>query len=191
MKKLFLFIILLGQMWAQSGPYQQFLDFMNTPGGRILEIEFYQEQNGERYESNGTFYYMGKHHYTFDAHDQRMTYNRGDLTTINKLGKQVILDSAIPGDVTIFDILTGENDAVEIGEPLLEKSGFRIPFTLSEWDINGKIMTNHGSGQPREIIMRLSNSDSLSIKIISAEPLGNRAVGEIDLSEYETIDLRE
>ena len=176
---------------AQSKPYQNFLDFMNIPGGLILEIEFYQEQNGERFESDGTFYYIEKNHYIFDSYDHRLTFKYGELTSLNKLGKQVILDSAIPGDVTIFDILTGENDAVEIGEPLLEKSGFRIPFTLSEWDINGKIMTNHGSGQPREIIMRLSSSDSLSIKIISAEPLGNRAVGEIDLSEYETIDLRE
>ena len=31
-------------MGAQPGPYQQFLDYMNEKGGRIFEIEFYQEQ---------------------------------------------------------------------------------------------------------------------------------------------------
>ena len=47
-------------MGAQSGPYQEFLDYMNEKGGRIFEVEFYQEQFGKRFESNGTFFYLGK-----------------------------------------------------------------------------------------------------------------------------------
>jgi hypothetical protein len=56
LKKNILFIILVGQMGAQPGPYQQFLDYMNAKSGRIFEIEFYQEQFGKRFESNGTFF---------------------------------------------------------------------------------------------------------------------------------------
>ena len=47
-------------MGAQPDPYRQFLDYMNAKGGRILEIEFYQEQFGERFESNGTFFIQEK-----------------------------------------------------------------------------------------------------------------------------------
>ena len=43
-------------MGAQPDPYQQFLDYMNVKSGRIFEIDFYQEQFGKRFESNGTFF---------------------------------------------------------------------------------------------------------------------------------------
>jgi hypothetical protein len=178
-------------MMAQSKPYQNFLDFMNISGGLILEIEFYQEQNGERFESDGTFYYIEKNHYIFDSYDHRLTFKYGELTSLNKLGKQVILDTTVPGDITVFDILTGENDAVETGDAILEKNGYRIPFTLKEWDLKGTIITNHGSGQPKQIIMKIDKYSEIRIRILSAEPLRNKEVGEVDLSEYEIIDLRE
>ena len=111
-------------MGAQPGPYQQFLDYMNAKSGRIFEIDFYQEQFGKRFESTGTFFYLGKKHYIFDALDQRITFNNDEITTINKVEKQVIYDQTIPGEFTIFDILTGTNESLQTGEPLLEKNGF-------------------------------------------------------------------
>ena len=178
-------------MGAQPDPYRQFLDYMNAKGGRILEIEIYQEQFGERIESNGTFFYLGKRHYTFDALDQRITFNKGEITTINKVGKQVIYDQTIPGEVTIFDILTGTNESLQIGEVLLEKNGFRIPFTLLDWEMNGTIRTIPDSGKPKEIILKTSDDSEIWIKIISLESVKGRDVATIDLTEYETIDLRE
>ena len=165
-------------MGAQPGPYQQFLDYMNAKSGRIFEIEFYQEQFGKRFESNGTFFYLGKKHYTFDALDQRITFNNGEITTINKVEKQVIYDQTIPGEVTIFDILTGTNKSLQTGEPLLEKNGFRIPFTLLDWEMHGTIAG---------IFLLLS----ILAKILSLASIKGRDVAAIDLTNYETIDLRE
>jgi hypothetical protein len=178
-------------MGAQPGPYQQFLDYMNAKSGRIFEIEFYQEQFGKRFESNGTFFYLGKKHYTFDALDQRITFNNGEITTINKVEKQVIYDQTIPGEVTIFDILTGTNKSLQTGEPLLEKNGFRIPFTLLDWEMHGTIRTIPGSGKPKEIILKTGDDSEIWIKIISLDSIKGRDVAAIDLTNYETIDLRE
>ena len=178
-------------MGAQPDPYQQFLDYMNAKGGRILEIEFYQEQFGERFESNGTFFYLGKRYYTFDALDQRITFNNGEITTINKVGKQVVYDQAIPGEVTIFDILTGTNKSLQTGETLLEKNGFRIPFTLLDWEMHGTIRTIPDSGKPKEIILKTDENSEIWIKIVSVESVKGRDVTTIDLTEYEIIDLRE
>ncbi len=191
MTKRYLLMMGFSLSFAQTDPYQEFFNYMNAQGGRILEIEFYQEQYGERYESKGTFYYSGKMHYTFDAVDQRITFKDGEITTINKVGKQVIYDRTIPGEVTIFDILTGTDDSIQRGEALLEKSGFRIPFTLSEWDMRGTIRTIPVIGKPKEIILKTGDDSDIRIKIISAEPGKERDVAEIDLTGYEIIDLRE
>tara|TARA_B100000029_G_scaffold88210_1_gene78112 strand:+ start:2883 stop:3458 length:576 start_codon:yes stop_codon:yes gene_type:complete len=190
-KKFLLGLCLLGQMLAEEDPYRQFLNYMNHEGGRILEIEFYQEQIGERFESGGTFYYFGETNYIFDSYDQRVVYHDGTITTINKVDRQVILDSAIPDEVTIFDILTGSNESIQQGKALLEKNGFRIPFTLGEWDMEGTIWTIPSSGQPREIHLKTGGDSDIRIKIISSEPGKGNDVAEINLSNYEIIDLRE
>jgi len=178
-------------MGAQSGPYQQFLDYMNEKGGRIFEIEYYQEQFGKQFEFNGTFFYFGKKHYTFDGLDQRITFNNGEITTINKLEKQVVYDQTISGEITIFDILTGTNESLQTGEPLLEKNGFRIPFTLLDWEIHGTIRTIPDNGKPKEIILKTGDDSEIWIKIISLDSTKERDVATIDLTEYEAIDLRE
>ncbi|MBT3180617.1 MAG: hypothetical protein HN674_03715 [Candidatus Marinimicrobia bacterium] len=191
MKKIFIFQIMLSLSLSQPDPYQQFLEFMNTKGGRILEIEFYQEQYGERYNSTGTFFYLGEMDYTFDANDQRISFNKGEIITINKIDKQVIYDKSIPGEVTIFDILIGEKNAIQTGEPLLEKNGLRIPFTLKEWDMRGAIRTNPSNGKPREIILNTDEDSEIRIKIISSKLANEQGARAINLTEYEIIDLRE
>jgi hypothetical protein len=187
----FLFGLTVSILLAQLDPYQAFMAYMIEPGGKIMEIEFSQEQYGERYESSGTFFYFGKKRYTFDAVDQRISYNNGIITTINKSQKQVIHDQAVPGEVTIFDVLTGEGKSIQTGEPIIEKGMFRIPFTLLEWEMKGVIRVVPVTGEPREVILSSGEVDEIRIRISSSEPANGKSVTEIDLDTFEIIDLRE
>ena len=164
---------------------------MHQDGGKVMKINFFQEQLGERFESNGLFYFFGEANYIFDTFDQRLIYERGKITTINKVTRQIILDAIIPGEITIFDILTGSQDSIVKGEWIIEKKGYRIPFNLKNWGLKGAIWTLHDSGQPREIYLRTGEESEVRIKIIYVEPAIGKSVGEIDLSEFEIIDLRE
>ena len=77
---------------AENNAYQQFQEYMSINGGRILTISINQNQNGNRFHSNGTLYYFGDHYYTYDDQNQRITYDYAEITTINKITKQVIYD---------------------------------------------------------------------------------------------------
>ena len=188
---IFILSLLAQAIGAQDSPYKQFQSYMDVPGGRILEIDFYQEQLGDRFESSGTLYYIENDRYTFDDLNQRITYNSGTITTINKATKQVIYDSTIPGDVTVFDVLSGNENAIQIGEILMEKNGFRIPFILKDWDISGTLWTVPGTGKPRHIILRTTEDSKIRIKVNSSEPVKNKGIPQLDIQGFEIIDLRE
>ena len=191
MKYIFLILVGLSNLMAQLNPYEQFLSFMNSELGHVLDIDIHQEQYGQKYYADGQFYLFNTQHYIFDTHQERLEYNNGTVNTINKMEKQIIYDQINEGDVTIFDILSGRDDVVEIGEILLEKSGYVIPFQIREWDYRGNIRTSPKSGEPKEINFELSEGSFVKIKIQKLEPFGEKAVPTLDLSTYEKIDLRE
>ena len=188
---LFILSLIAQAIGAQDSPYKQFQSYMDVPGGRLLEIDFFQEQLGDRFESSGILYYTSNDHYTFDDQNQRITYNSGTIITINKATKQIIYDSTIPGDVTVFDVLSGNENAIQIGEILMEKNGFRIPFILKDWDISGTLWTIPGTGMPKQIILRPTNDSEIRIKVNSSEPGEKKNIPYLDIDAFEIIDLRE
>ena len=96
-----IFSIVVQAIGAQGSPYKQFQSYMDVPGGRLLEIDFYQEQLGDRFASSGILYYTGNDRYTFDDQNQRITYNSGTVTTINVLSSKFDALRLVPlGKVT-------------------------------------------------------------------------------------------
>ena len=173
---IFILSLLVQAIGGQASPYKQFQSYMDVPVGRLLEIDFYQEQLGDRFESSGTLYYTGNDRYIFDDQNQRITYNSGTITTIIKATKQVVYDTTIPGDVTVFDVSSGNENAIQIGEILMEKNGFRIPFILKGWDISGTLWTIPKIGMPKHIILKPTEDSEIRIKVNSSEPVEKKNI---------------
>jgi len=186
-----LFIFGLSSLIAQANPYDKFLSFMNRNGGQQLEINFHQEQYGQKYYASGHFYFFHDQHYIFDSPKEQLEYNEGTVTTVNKMEQQVVYDQVTEGEVTVFDILSGKEEVITVGEIILEKSGYQIPFSIREWDYTGTIRTSPTSGEPKEIILNVGQDAFIKIVIQSMEPLDHNSVPTLDLSTYDIIDLRE
>ncbi len=97
----------------------------------------------------------------------------------------------IENEISVLDILSGNEDGIEIGEVVFEKNGYKIPFKLSEWDINGTLWALPGTGEPKKIILESYSDGQIIIKIKSIEKGHEKQAPFIDTSEYEKIDLRE
>ena len=164
---------------------------MNINEGRLLNIEFFQQQYDKKYKSSGNLYYLKDSYYVFDNNEQRITYQDGLIKTINKVNKQIIYDKKLEGQVTILDILSGKNNQLDIGEIVFAKNGFIIPFSLKDLAIVGKITTVPSTGQPKNITLLISDDEKININVISSLKLGKDSIPKIDVSSFEIINLSE
>ena len=190
-KMMVLAVLFINSAFGFSDPYQTFLKFINESGSLKMSLEFYQIQYGDHFDTAGDFYYLRDQYYFFDDTSQRIIFQDGEISTISKINKQIILDNIIPGEVTIFDILSGENEFIVPRDAILEKGYYKIPFTIPSWELSGMIRVLPTSGRPLEIKLSSGPDQETRIIINSAEPWDSNSIPEIDLTDFEKIDLRE
>ena len=190
-KMMVLAVLFINSAFGFSDPYQTFLKFINESGSLKMSLEFYQIQYGDHFDTAGDFYYLRDQYYFFDDTSQRIIFQDGEISTISKINKQIILDNIIPGEVTIFDILSGGNGFIVTQDAILEKGYYKIPFTIPSWELSGMIRILPTSGRPLEIKVSSGPDQETRIKINSAEPWDFNSIPEIDLTGFEKIDLRE
>jgi len=190
-KMMVLAVLFINSAFGFSDPYQTFLKFINESGSLKMSLEFYQIQYGDHFDTAGDFYYLRDQYYFFDDAVQRIIFQDDEISTISKINKQIILDNIIPGEVTIFDILSGENEFIVPRDAILEKGYYKIPFTIPSWELSGMIRVLPTSGRPLEIKLSSGPDQETRIIINSAEPWDSNSIPEIDLTDFEKIDLRE
>ena len=190
-KMMVLAVLFINSAFGFSDPYQTFLKFINESGSLKMSLEFYQIQYGDHFDTAGDFYYLRDQYYFFDDAVQRIIFQDDEISTISKINKQIILDNIIPGEVTIFDILSGENEFIVPRDAILEKGYYKIPFTIPSWELSGMIRVLPTSGRPLEIKLSSGPDQETRIIINSAEPWNSNSIPEIDLTDFEKIDLRE
>ena len=190
-KMMVLAVLFINSAFGFSDPYQTFLKFINESGSLKMSLEFYQIQYGDHFDTAGDFYYLRDQYYFFDDAVQRIIFQDDEISTISKINKQIILDNIIPGEVTIFDILSGENEFIVPRDAILEKGYYKIPFTIPSWELSGMIWILPTSGRPLEIKLSSGPDQETRIKINSVEPWDSNSIPEIDLTDFEKIDLRE
>ena len=190
-KMMVLAVLFINSAFGFSDPYQTFLKFINESGSLKMSLEFYQIQYGDHFDTAGDFYYLRDQYYFFDDTSQRIIFQDGEISTISKINKQIILDNIIPGEVTIFDILSGGNGFIVTQDAILEKGYYKIPFTIPSWELSGMIRILPISGRPLEIKLSSGPDQETRIIINSAEPWDSNSIPEIDLTGFEKIDLRE
>jgi len=190
-KMMVLAVLFINSAFGFLDPYQTFLKFINESGSLKMSLEFYQIQYGDHFDTAGDFYYLRDQYYFFDDTSQRIIFQDGEISTISKINKQIILDNIIPGEVTIFDILSGGNGFIVTQDAILEKGYYKIPFTIPSWELSGMIRILPTSGRPLEIKLSSGPDQETRIKINSAEPWDSNSIPEIDLTGFEKIDLRE
>ena len=176
---------------AKENPYKTFQMYMNTPQGRVMNINFTHEQDNQHLKSNGIFYYFKENNYIYDDKFQRIRYLQEYIQTINKKEKQIIYDANISKDFNVLNLLTGSSNEIRIGETLIEKDGMRIPFSFKDLNISGIIWTVPSTGAPKKIIINLSMESKILIKIYPLKSDNRKTLKILDTKDYEIIDLRE
>ena len=164
---------------------------MNANKQSVLNIQIQQHQFGKQYDTNGKLYFINDEKYIYDTKNQRISYDRGSLETINKATKQVIYDRDIDNSLSIINLLSGRDNRIEITNEILDKFGNRISFFLNDWDLEGDIWTVPSTGRPIKIKLVLAVEEYMILNIDSLEIYPNFEIPEFEISGFEIIDLRE
>ena len=189
-KKYFYFFISINVLFSQDIAYKNFQTYVQSSNGSIFNIEYQQNYLREKIESSGKFYSQNNM-YIFDNEIQCIKYENGVIETINKINKQIIYDAVNERDVTIFDILIGKDDNIQINNSIIEKNGIKIPFTINELDIKGSIFTSHTNGAPKSIVFMQGRDLKVEIKINNVELDSIFKPPKYDISNFEVINLIE
>ena len=184
------FFVLTEVVYLQNISHTKFQEFMKSSKGCVLHIEFKQTYNDETLISSGVFYKKGES-YIYDNKNQYVKYENQYLTTINKLNKQVVLDSMKKNNATIFDILSGNEQSIFFHPPTSQTDRIHIPFEIELWGIKGSIWTDKIDGAPKKITFTQDEEIKVDIDIIQSTNDSIFNPPTYDIMDYEVINLIE
>ena len=164
---------------------------MSQEQGRLFSINFDYQNFGENFTTSGDLWYFNPKDYVFDSQSERISNKNNNITTINKLTKQVIYDKNFKNNFDIFDFLSNTGSGIKVFSSLIEEELIKINFFLIEWDAEGTIWIMQNTGEPKRISINISNDETVDLEIISSKVISTSSLSYIDISEYEIIDLRD
>ena len=84
MRQIFLvWIYSIALLLGQISPLKNFYSFLNQGHIVRMEIDFYQKQFDNAYQSSGSFYLIGEKNYVYDSLSFQMIVKDSLVTTIN------------------------------------------------------------------------------------------------------------
>jgi len=188
-KKILFLLIIYTKLY--SDPYQSFLEFIKNINNTKIDIVFRQVQYGNHYLTKGDLYIFFQEFYCYDDSEKRIIVTSDSIISINKLNRQVIYDDRIANNFSIFDIITGANLNIEV-DSTKNKDGMNIiSIFVPELNLKGLLHTDSFSGKPVNIILKNESIYQINIEIGEMTNFKRDSFLNIDLMNYEVIDLRE
>ena len=185
-----MFLVFTQFLFSQDTAYEKFQKYVQSPKGCVIRVDYFQSYLGEEIGSSGVLYLKDKM-YIYDNEKQFIKYEDGFITTINKLNKQVVYDSINKNDITIFDILTGNNNSINIVNEIIENNKIRILFNIELWGIKGSIWISQQDGSPEKVIFIQDEDLKIHVDIKSITNTAEFNLPKYDILDYEVINLIE
>ena len=189
MRQIFLvWIYSIALLLGQISPLKNFYSFLNQGHIVRMEIDFYQKQFDNAYQSSGSFYLIGEKNYVYDSLSFQMIVKDSLVTTINHETNQVVYSSIQKEQLTILDILSGRKEYLEF---LDESDASNVKkFNIPNLDYSGSFEFDQDTGLIKMIKLDIDYNQNVSIMVLSIEAIGNYTKPDFDLNRFEIIDLR-
>ena len=165
--------------------------YMSQEQGRLFSINIDYQNFGENFTMSGNLWYFNPKDYVFDTQSERISNKNNMITTINKLTKQVIYDKNFKNNFDIFDFLGNTGGGIKVLSSFIEEELIKINFALFKWDAEGTIWIMQNTGEPKRISINISDNETVELEIILSKIISTSSLSNIDISEYEIIDLRD
>ena len=192
MKLLSIFFILLSaNINAQSKQWEKmFISKMNHKDGISINVIIDQLQFDAKSFDSGDIEIIDKDNYLLSFPNETIFVSQGTIKTWNKLNNQLIIDQLIEGDITIFDLLTGDFKEVSFEAPKKNRNFIIVDFNIEMMGYSGYIKTRD-NGEPIELKVKYGPNQFLLLKVKSFAVGNLKLIKEFNPLNVEVIDLRE
>ena len=192
MKSLSIFFILLSaNINAQSKQWEKmFISKMNHKDGISINVIIDQLQFDAKSFDSGDIEIIDKDNYLLSFPNETIFVSQGTIKTWNKLSNQLIIDQLIEGDITIFDLLTGDFKEVSFEAPKKNRNFIIVDFNIELMGYSGYIKTRD-NGEPIELKVKYGPNQFLLLKVKSFDVGNLKLIKEFNPLNVEVIDLRE
>ena len=192
MKSFLTFFILLSVgIQAQPKQWEEiFINAMNHEDGISINVSIEQLQFDEKSSNSGIIEIIDKDNYILSFSNETIFVSKGIIKTWNKVNNQLIIDKLIEGDITIFDLLTGDFKDVSFDIPKKIRNLTVVNFNIEMMGYSGYIKTKE-NGQPVELKVKYGPNQFLLLTVTNYI-LGNlKLIKQFNPLNAEIIDLRE
>ena len=187
---LYVILLIAGLSFQSNNWYKKFIDTVNHLDGVSISVVIHQKQFESTIIDTGFIEIKGKNKYILELQNETVFINDDIIKTWNKIDNQLIIDKKVKGEITIFDLLTGDFKELSLGKTTLVGDYVKLDFRIESMEYDGS-MIMFNSGQPKEININYGYDQSVILTV------NNFKIGELALYDnfnpqnVEIIDLRE
>ena len=185
------FILLLADINAQSKQWEKmFISKMNHKDGISINVIIDQLQFDAKSFDSGDIEIIDKDNYLLSFPNETIFVSHGIIKTWNKVNNQLIIDQLIDGDITIFDLLTGDFKEVSFEAPKNNRNFIIVDFNIEMMGYSGYIKTRD-NGEPIELKVKYGPNQFLLLTVKSFAVGNLKLIKQFNKLNVEVIDLSE
>ena len=153
-----------------------------------MEIDFFQNQFGNSFNSSGIIYVIPNKGYIYESSSIKVIVEDSLITTINNKTGQLLYSSIEKDHLSILDVLSGNLDNIEF----LEKTSEHINhFKVVKLGYKGIFQFDKNSGAVELVKLFIDEDQSFMIEVKSVDFIEDYDMPVIDVKEFEVIDFRD
>ena len=168
----------------------RFINAMNYKHGVSINVNIEQMQFDLKSSDSAMIEIMDKDNYIIDSPNETVFVSEGIIKTWNKVNNQLIIDQLIEGDITIFDLLTGDFKDVLFVTPYQKGETIIVNFNIEMMGYSGFIKTKV-NGEPLELKVKYGPNQFLLLTVTNYIRGNLKLINQFNPINAEIIDLRD
>ena len=180
-----IFVVLV---FGEENRLNDFYKLLNQDSIVKIDINFFQKQFGNSFNSSGSFYLLNKNNYCYDSPLFKIIAQDSIVMTINYETNQVIYNSVDSRQVGILDILSGKNNFIDFKDD--EKNNYIYNFNINDLGYTGFFEFDRDTGMLKMIKLEIGDNQIIVIEIMAINIIKDFSIPTFDKNIFEIIDLR-
>jgi hypothetical protein len=160
--------------------------------GTGMDVQVQQVQYHNTYSTTGYVEVLGSNRYFFDSAEQTILVDDRTIKTWNKTRQQLIIDTIVKDEFSLFSLLSGNFQGLEIINVDTTVETITLSFSISEMSITGRLVVASPSLHPLEIQFTYDEDNLFTARITNFRVLTlPTRFQQFQPQPKEIIDLRE